>query len=72
MKNYKIIRTSCSSTGAEYSARDLGTCSAMRAAAIIGRCEGGETITVYTPSGRPVSRVVWSPANGGKYIRVTI
>lgn len=58
-----------SSTGREY---ETDSKSAMQAAKTWGRCEGGEVITVTTKSGRELSRVVWSPENGGQYIRVTI
>lgn len=46
--------------------------SAMRAAEQFGRCEGGERVTVWTRGGKAISRVVWSPEGGGKYIRVQI
>ena len=46
--------------------------SAMRAAKQFGRCEGGERVTVWTRGGKAISRAVWSPEDGGKYIRVQI
>ena len=46
--------------------------SAMRAAKQFGRCEGGERVTVWTRGGKAISRVVWTPENDGKYIRVQI
>lgn len=46
--------------------------SAMRAAEQFGRCEGGERVTVWTRGGKAISRVVWTPEDGGKYIRVQI
>ena len=44
--------------------------SAMKAAEQYGRCEGGETVTVWTKSGKALSQVQWSPEDGGKYWRV--
>ena len=58
-----------SSTGREY---ETDSKSAMKAANLWGRCEGGEVVTVSTKSGRELSRVVWSPENGGRYVRVTV
>ena len=47
--------------------------SAMQAAKVYGRCEGGEVVQVETlKSGRILSRVKWNPENGGRYIRVKI
>ena len=46
--------------------------SAMRAAERYGRCEGGETITVRTKSGKVISQVVWTPEDGGRYLRVAV
>lgn len=46
--------------------------SAMRAAEQFGRREGGEHVTVWTRGGKAISRAVWSPEDGGKYIRVQI
>lgn len=66
---YKCIITSDSSAGREY---DVNTKSAMKAAQEFGRCEGGETITITTKGGRELSRVIWTPENGGRYIRVNI
>ena len=34
--------------------------------------ESGERVTVWTRGGKAISRAVWSPENGGKYIRVQI
>ena len=58
-----------SSAGREY---EVSTKSAMKAAQEFGRCEGGETVTITTKSGRELSRVIWTPENGGRYIRVNI
>lgn len=66
---YKCIITSNSSAGREY---EVNTKSAMKAALEIGRCEGGETVTITTKGGRELSRVIWTPENGGRYIRVNI
>ncbi|HIS84625.1 MAG TPA: hypothetical protein IAB50_03480 [Candidatus Faecivicinus avistercoris] len=46
--------------------------SAMKAAEQYGRCEGGETVTVWTKSGKEISRVVWTPEGGGRYLRVAL
>ena len=46
--------------------------SAMRAAEQFGRCEGGERVTVWTRGGKAISRVVWSPEDGGRYVRVAV
>ena len=58
-----------SSAGREY---DVNTKSAMKAAQELGRCEGGETVTITTKGGRELSRVIWTPEDGGRYIRVNI
>ena len=47
--------------------------SAMRAAARLGRCDGGEVVQIETmTTGRVLSRVQWTPEDGGKYIRVYV
>ena len=66
---YKCIITSDSSAGREY---EVSTKSAYKAALELGRCEGGETVTITTKSGRELSRVIWTPEDGGRYIRVNI
>lgn len=66
---YKCIIASNSSAGREY---DVNTKSAMKAAQEFGRCEGGETVTITTKGGRELSRVIWTPEDGGRYIRVNI
>ena len=66
---YKCIITSNSSAGREY---DVNTKSALKAAQEFGRCEGGETVTITTKGGRELSRVIWTPESGGRYIRVNI
>lgn len=58
-----------SSLGREY---DVDTRSAMKCAEMFGRYEGGESVTVYNKSGRPLSRVLYSPEDGGGYYRVAI
>ena len=65
----KCIITSNFSHGREY---EVYTRSAMKAANELGRCEDGEVVTIYTKSGKPVSRVCWTPENGGRYYRTTI
>lgn len=57
------------SYGREY---EVNTKSAMKCADMYGRCEGGEVVTVSTKSGKVLSRVVWTPEDCGKYIRVAI
>ena len=70
MKQYKAIITSNSSDAREYI---VSSSSAMRAAQEYGRCEGGEVVTVTTvKSGRDVSRVRWTPEDGGRYYRCEI
>ena len=66
---YKCIITSNSSWGREY---DVTTRSAYKAAQELGRCEGGEKVTITTQSGRELSRVIWTPEDGGRYIRVNL
>lgn len=46
---------------------EVETKSAMRCAKMYGRCEGDETVTVRTKSGRIVSCVRWTPQDGGQY-----
>ena len=37
----------------------------------LGRADGGEVVQIETmTTGRVLSRVQWTPENGGKYIRV--
>ena len=67
---YKCIIWSNSCYGREYV---VASKSAMRAAARLGRCDGGEVVQVETmTTGRVLSRVQWTPEGGGKYIRVCI
>lgn len=63
----KCVITNDFSLGREY---EVKTTSAMRCAEEYGRCEGGETVTVFSPSGKPISQVRWTPEDGGKYWRV--
>ena len=44
----------------------------MKAAKELGRCEDGEEVTIYAKSGKPVSRVCWTPENGGRYYKTSI
>lgn len=46
--------------------------SAINAANLYGRCESGEVVTVRTMSGREISRAIWTPENGGRYLRVAV
>ena len=50
----------------------VDTRSAMKCADKYGRCEGGEVVTVRRKCGTIISRVIWSPENGGEYVRVLI
>ena len=49
----------------------VSTTSAMKAANLFGRGEGGETVTVTNHSGKILSRVVWS-SEDRKYIRIFV
>lgn len=53
-------------------AYEVKTKSAYKAALELGRCEGGEIVTISTKSGRIISQARWTPENGGKYYRCTI
>lgn len=64
MKRYICTITSNSTNGREY---NVTTSSAYKAAAELGRCEGGETVTITTPGGRIVSRAVYSPETRDYY-----
>lgn len=65
---YKCVIWSNNSNGMEYIVK---TRSAMRAALDLGRCDGGEVVQIETmTTGRVLSRVRWTPEDGGKYIRV--
>lgn len=48
------------------------TRSAYKAAKEVGMCQGGETVTILTKNQKEVSRVIYTPENGGKYIRVSL
>lgn len=63
----KCIITSNFSYGREY---EVKTSSAMKCAETYGRCEGGEVVTVLSPSGKPLSQVRWTQEDGGKYWQV--
>lgn len=52
--------------------RKVTTKSAMRCAFLYGSYGGDETITVCYKSGKLISRVKWTPENGGRYYRVNI
>ena len=67
---YKCVIWSNNSHGREYNVR---TRSAMRAAREYGRGEYGEIVQIEVLStGRIISRVQWTPDNGGGYVRVTV
>ena len=67
---YKCVIWSNSSGAREYTVTSR---SAMRAAIELGRSEGGEVVQIETmTTGRIISRVQWTPEDGGKYIRVCI
>lgn len=66
----KCVIWSDSSFPREY---QVCTKSAMVAAKELGRCEGGEMVQIETMrAGRVISRVQWTPEDGGKYVRVTV
>ena len=67
-RHYMCTVSSNSNLGNEYLVR---TRSAMDCAEKYGRCEQGESVTVRTLQGKPLSRVLWSDADR-KYYRVNI
>ena len=69
MKKYICTIESNSSHARQY---EVDTRSAYKAAQALGRCEGGEVITISTKSGREISRAAWSPENGGYYYRCNL
>ena len=50
---------------------EVETTSAKKAAAVYGRAEGGEEVTISTKTGKILSKVIWSDADRD-YIRVTV
>ena len=67
---YKCVIWSNNNQGREYT---VATRSAMCAAREYGRCEYGEIVQIETlTTGRIISRVQWTPEDGGKYVRVTV
>ena len=67
---YKCVIWSNNNPGREYKVK---TRSAMRAAREYGRGEYGEIVQIETlTSGCIISRVQWTPENGGRYVRVTV
>lgn len=67
---YKCVIWSNNSNGREYKVR---TRSAMCAAREYGRGEYGEIVQIETlTTRRVISRVQWTPDNGGGYVRVTV
>lgn len=63
-REYECIITSNNS----YHTHIVTTTSAAKCAAKYGRCEGGEIVTVKTKrSRRPLSCVMYTPEDGGKY-----
>ena len=70
MKKFKVIITSNSADAREYI---VNSASAMKAAQEYGRAESGEVVTVTTvKSGRILSRVRWTPEDGGRYYRCEV
>ena len=70
MKQYKAIIESDNADSREYI---VDSSSAMKAAQEYGRAEGGEVVTVTTvKSGRVLSRVRWTPEDGGRYYRCEV
>lgn len=67
---YKCVIWSNNSHGRGYT---VATRSAMCAAREYGRGECGEIVQIETlVTGRIISRVQWTPDNGGGYVRVTV
>ena len=67
---YKCVIWSNNNHGREYT---VATRSAMYAAQEYGRGECGEIVQIETlVTGRIISRVRWTPENGGRYVRVTV
>lgn len=48
----------------------VGTRSAMECAKKYGKCTQGESVTVRTLQGKPLSRVLWDPQSK-KYVNVS-
>lgn len=46
--------------------------SALKAAEQFGRFEGGEVVTVTNKSGKVLDKAVYTPEDGGKYLKVNI
>lgn len=62
--------SSNSSHGRTY---DVETKSALKAADMYGRCEGGETVTIYRKRSRKIiDRAIYSPEDGGCYYKAYI
>lgn len=51
---------------------DVTTTSALKAAQWYGGRQAGEMVEVYSPSGKLLSRALYTPNNGGYYYRVNI
>lgn len=67
---YKCVIWSNNSHEREYT---VATRSAMCTAREYGRGEYGEIVQIETLiTGRIISRVRWTPENGGRYVRVTV
>lgn len=69
MTKYIITITSDGTCEREY---ETNSRSAMRAAERYGRYNDGERVTVWTRGGKAISQVVWSPEDGGRYLRVAV
>lgn len=68
MKKYTCVIYSNTSNGREY---EVETTSAYKCADMYGRCEGGEVVEIWNKSKtRQISKAIWTPKYGGKYIRV--
>lgn len=64
---YVCYIKSNSSHGRTY---DVETKSALKAAEMFGRCEGGETVTIYRKRSRKViDRAMYTPEDGGYYYK---
>ena len=66
---YKVVITSNFSLGREY---ETDSRSALKAAEQYGRFEGGEVVTVCNKSGRVIDKAVFTPEDGGKYVKVAL
>lgn len=63
---YTCVIWSDSSHEREY---QFNSQSAMKAAELFGRCEGGEVVQIQANDGHVISEVRWTPEGSGKYYR---